>query len=884
MAEALGLASGIAGLLSLAIEVTKLSYRYIHDVRSAKSTQKQYLREIAALTEVLLRIEEAAQAIEAQGTPATLLLTNDAIQGCESELQQLRAQLEKPLPGLLWPFKDKAITSHIEELHRFRSIFSSSLSAQTLITVSATQREVARLGQHQDLHELLDWIGKPNDSSAIDRTPLEGTGKWFLESEEYSYWSRGGCCQQSSQFWCHGPPGVGKSMVAKVALQDLRTRLKDDKSVCVVDYFCEFSNRKRQKKDSIWRDVLFQIAVQNRPVVTETLLSCRSKSSSTRHAKNDELAEALYEVCRSVNVVIVMDGPDELENPKDLGPILDPFLKSYSRIFISGRELPEIRDALHPIRTLQIEQTDENDLRAYVSCQFEANDMDDLLEDHPDLETEIIEKSNGVFLLGQVLVNELVQLNTVKEMRRALKSSPAHLDQAFEATLKRIDSQSKSRISLAHRVLGWISCADRNLTVSELLHGLVTEDGEEEIDIENLVSIKTILKVCGGLVIASAKNDKVAMVHSTVHEWFQNREGVKWHEDIARSSLRYLTLKVLSAGPATSADELEVRMNHLPFLRYAAQNWRNHILNDEVLNGLTSAVDVFLGDYNLCSAAFQVSNFQGQLKDLAVRSATFDTIPTGHNALHFAAYWNLGDKTSQLLDAGHDLNARDSQNWTPLHWACFSRSQQTVQVLFLRGADTGAKDSVGWTPLFWAALQGDTNSVELLLQHQSDHMVRDVHGWTVLRWAAARRQTKVIEMLVNHYRQTHCRPDGSTPNGSESKTTTNDESDDDTDDIRRDLIKGLRDGTTHLQDQPGADFVDLYHVFFDEKLDMEEFWSSDYFDPPVGNAWRTMSKMERLFQPSQDIREAAFRFQRRDYLGDERRGWSSGLIHAAVRG
>lgn len=181
------------------------------------------------------------------------------------------------------------------------------------------------------------------------------------------------------------------------------------------------------------------------------------------------------------------------------------------------------------------------------------------------------------------------------------------------------------------------------------------------------------------------------MVHSTVHEWFRNREGDKWHEDIARSSLRYLTLKVISAGPATSADELEIRMTELPFLRYAAQNWRNHILNNEVLNGLASAIDVLLRNANLCSAAFQVSNFQSQLKDLAVRSATFDTIPTGHIALHFAAYWNLGDKTCQLIDEGQPLNARDSQNWTPLHWACFSGSQQTVQILFLRGLILGPR-------------------------------------------------------------------------------------------------------------------------------------------------------------------------------------------------
>ena len=64
MAEIIGVVSGIAGLISLAMETTRLSYGYISDIRSAHSTQKQYLREMSALTEVLLRSEEATEGLE----------------------------------------------------------------------------------------------------------------------------------------------------------------------------------------------------------------------------------------------------------------------------------------------------------------------------------------------------------------------------------------------------------------------------------------------------------------------------------------------------------------------------------------------------------------------------------------------------------------------------------------------------------------------------------------------------------------------------------------------------------------------------------------------------------------------------------------------------
>ncbi|KAK6209986.1 hypothetical protein QIS74_11570 [Colletotrichum tabaci] len=51
MAEAVGLASGIAGLVTIAMKISKLSYDYMSTVKSAHETQKQYLREVTGLTD-----------------------------------------------------------------------------------------------------------------------------------------------------------------------------------------------------------------------------------------------------------------------------------------------------------------------------------------------------------------------------------------------------------------------------------------------------------------------------------------------------------------------------------------------------------------------------------------------------------------------------------------------------------------------------------------------------------------------------------------------------------------------------------------------------------------------------------------------------------------
>ncbi|VUC25829.1 unnamed protein product [Clonostachys rosea] len=119
------------------------------------------------------------------------------------------------------------------------------------------------------------------------------------------------------------------------------------------------------------------------------------------------------------------------------------------------------------------------------------------------------------------------------------------------------------------------------------------------------------------------------------------------------------------------------------------------------------------------------------------------------------------------------------------------------------------------------------------------------------------------------------------------KTTdqiVNDENNDGLDVVQRDLVKGLRDKTMHLRDQPGIDFIDLYHVFFDTGLDIMELWSSGYFNPPVGNAWRTLTKANwRNSQPSHHITCTAHWFNQRESSSEEGREWTSGLIQAAIR-
>jgi hypothetical protein len=143
MAEGLALASSVAGLASLAIQLTQVSFQYVSDVRKASKAISSYLQELSVLTSVLLRLQDVVDMPDIRELlavrPSTLSAT--AIRECRTELDHLKSKLEKRtskdgllgnLKVLTWPFEEKETRRTVDMLHRFREIFHAALSSDTL--------------------------------------------------------------------------------------------------------------------------------------------------------------------------------------------------------------------------------------------------------------------------------------------------------------------------------------------------------------------------------------------------------------------------------------------------------------------------------------------------------------------------------------------------------------------------------------------------------------------------------------------------------------------------------------------------------------------------------------------------------------------------------
>jgi hypothetical protein len=78
----------------------------------------------------------------------------------------------------------------------------------------------------EDRKKILDWLSPMNYAelqSDIFHNRQQGTGEWFLKSPPFIEWLEG----KKKTLFCPGIPGAGKTMIASIAVNHLKTSFAD---------------------------------------------------------------------------------------------------------------------------------------------------------------------------------------------------------------------------------------------------------------------------------------------------------------------------------------------------------------------------------------------------------------------------------------------------------------------------------------------------------------------------------------------------------------------------------------------------------------------------------------------------------------------------------
>ena len=124
----------------------------------------------------------------------------------------------------------------------------------------------------------------------------------------------------------------------------------------------------------------------------------------------------------------------------------------------------------------------------------------------------------------------------------------------------------------------------------------------------------------------------------------------------------------------------------------------------------------------------------------------------GATALHWAVVRDDVETAAALIDAGASVDAANDYGVTPLTLACTNRSATLVATLLDAGADPDVATVMGETPLMTCARTGSVDALRALFDHGASNVEarEKSHGQTALMWAAAQADPEVVRLLLSH--------------------------------------------------------------------------------------------------------------------------------------
>ena len=312
------------------------------------------------------------------------------------------------------------------------------------------------------------------------------------------------------------------------------------------------------------------------------------------------------------------------------------------------------------------------------------------------------------------------------------------LQDVYGTALDRIKQQDGSKSKLGMEALMWISHSKRPLKSEELCHALGVEIGEEDLNIRNVPSIRTVLGCTLGLVTIDEEASTVGLLDFALQEYLKQHPTlfVTAHSTMAEICLTYLNYRSVRALPYT----LE---KTAPFLEYATCFWGIHAARGITEPVKALALRLLDGYENHLSATVlwrRKLDKRGLVQDFR-----------GISGLHCIAFWGIAEIGISMLETKRwQVNGRDCRGETPLMWAVRYKNHRIME-LFLKQEDiepdTFIKDDRA--VFSFAAESGNKDAVKLLLARGDvDPNSPDSNGRTPLLFAVSGRHEGVVKLLL----------------------------------------------------------------------------------------------------------------------------------------
>ena len=228
------------------------------------------------------------------------------------------------------------------------------------------------------------------------------------------------------------------------------------------------------------------------------------------------------------------------------------------------------------------------------------------------------------------------------------------------------------------------------------------------------------------------------------------------HFWISRACIKYISMEeVVSLRISDSENDprrsalFREHSKRFVFIGYASEYWIAHaqiVEREDVPQD--DLVALFQPDSSVLRALHEWN------RDTTDRiSDDISSVEPGMTLLHIASRFGLSRVVRCILERdtrNTEVNSRDDDEKTPLHYAARAGHEAVVKHLLGSGAAVESRSDRGWTPAMEATYKGHKNIVELLLNWRAKADTMDDRGDTPLFHAARRGFRPIVELLLEN--------------------------------------------------------------------------------------------------------------------------------------
>lgn len=448
-----------------------------------------------------------------------------------------------------------------------------------------------------------------------------GTCTWILDIPEFDVWMNSSPNDiVTRMLWLTGVPGAGKTVLSSFVIDRCSKVSSTEPSSRILFFFFKNSDSDKNSVLALTRSLLFQLYSLFPTKLSTDLISSRDDSGKEKALSDQGLWDIFVKHAKHLaNLTIILDALDECNDVDLLLRRMVPFLQCcHAKLFVASRREKNITLAFEDYPRILIGHEDiEVDIRSYVTAEIEKIPRFQGKSVQRRMINALASGHDGMFLWAYLMVKELKELGTVRQVDDALKSLPTGLENLHEAIITRLDATlHKAHRELATKILTWIVCAVRPLRLVELQEILRFEirqsrTGTQSLfdDDELLYSRKDIELACGALVLC--RNETLQLIHLSTREILTRRpnhmrsddsrvafyvDAQRENPDLAILCVSYMSTHLKDVDSVTRPNletipELQLRtesfdstniVTTLPLMDYASISWQAHLIDGKV--------------------------------------------------------------------------------------------------------------------------------------------------------------------------------------------------------------------------------------------------------------------------------------------------------------